>query len=76
MSSKEKSPAYQMYPKDFDTDEAVKLMTLEEIGAYVKLEPSPGRCVHRDPRHKNMVKKRRKPRVHRELARVDSELKI
>ena len=32
-----KSPAFQWYPKDFDSDETVKLMTLEEVGAYVLL---------------------------------------
>lgn len=33
----EKAPAYQWYPKDYDTDEAVKLMTYEEEGVYRRL---------------------------------------
>lgn len=33
----EKSPAFQFYPKDFLTDEAVDLMTLEQRGAYITL---------------------------------------
>lgn len=32
-----RSPAFQYYPKDFESDEHVKLMTLEEIGAYTLL---------------------------------------
>jgi uncharacterized protein YdaU (DUF1376 family) len=32
-----KSPAFQWYPKDFESDEVVKLMNLEEIGAYFVL---------------------------------------
>jgi uncharacterized protein YdaU (DUF1376 family) len=37
MPSIDKSPAYQWYPKDWDTDEAVKLMTYEEEGIYRRL---------------------------------------
>lgn len=33
----DKAPAYQWYPKDFDTDEAVKLMTYEQEGIYRRL---------------------------------------
>ena len=33
----EKSPAYQWYPKDWDTDESVKLMTYEQEGIYRRL---------------------------------------
>lgn len=33
----EKSPAFQFYPKDFLTDDAVLAMTNEQIGAYVLL---------------------------------------
>lgn len=33
----EKSPAFQWYPKDFDTDEVVRLLPLAGIGFYVKL---------------------------------------
>lgn len=33
----QKSPAYQWYPKDYDTDEAVKLMTYEQEGIYRRL---------------------------------------
>lgn len=33
----EKSPAFQWYPKDYSADINVKLMTLEERGAYVEL---------------------------------------
>jgi uncharacterized protein YdaU (DUF1376 family) len=32
-----KAPAYQWYPKDYDTDEAVKLMTYEQEGIYRRL---------------------------------------
>ena len=32
-----KAPAYQWYARDFEADEAVKLMTLEEEGAYRRL---------------------------------------
>ncbi len=34
---KQKAPAYQWYPKDYDTDEAVKLMTYEQEGIYRRL---------------------------------------
>ena len=33
----DKSPAFQFYPKDFLTDEAVVLMSNEQIGAYIVL---------------------------------------
>jgi uncharacterized protein YdaU (DUF1376 family) len=33
----QKSPAYQWYPKDYDSDEAVKLMTYEQEGIYRRL---------------------------------------
>ncbi len=33
----EKAPAFQVYTKDFDTDEKVMLMTLEQEGAYFRL---------------------------------------
>jgi uncharacterized protein YdaU (DUF1376 family) len=33
----DKSPAFQFYPRDFMTDDAVLLMTNEQIGAYVLL---------------------------------------
>lgn len=33
----DKAPAYQWYPKDYDSDEVVKLMTYEEQGQYRKL---------------------------------------
>jgi phosphoribosylaminoimidazole carboxylase (NCAIR synthetase) len=33
----QKAPAYQWYPKDYDTDEAVKLMTYEQEGIYRRL---------------------------------------
>ena len=33
----DKAPAYQWYPKDYDSDELVKLMTYEEQGIYRKL---------------------------------------
>lgn len=33
----EKAPAYQWYPKDYELDEAVKLMTYEEEGIYRRL---------------------------------------
>jgi len=32
-----KAPAYQWYPRDFEGDELVKLMSLEEEGAYRRL---------------------------------------
>lgn len=32
-----KAPAYQWYPKDYDTDETVKLMTYEQEGIYRRL---------------------------------------
>lgn len=32
-----KAPAYQWYPKDYDSDEAVKLMTYEQEGIYRRL---------------------------------------
>lgn len=35
--AKDKAPAYQWYPKDYDTDEAVKLMTYEQEGIYRRL---------------------------------------
>lgn len=34
---KRKAPAYQWYPKDYDSDEAVKLMTYEQEGIYRRL---------------------------------------
>lgn len=34
---KQKAPSYQWYPKDYETDEAVKLMTYEEEGIYRRL---------------------------------------
>jgi uncharacterized protein YdaU (DUF1376 family) len=34
---KEKSPAFQYYPKDMETDEVVKLMSNRQFGAYVRL---------------------------------------
>ena len=33
----EKAPAYQWYPKDYETDEAVMLMTYEQEGIYRRL---------------------------------------
>ena len=33
----EKAPAYQWYPKDYENDEAVKLMTYEQEGIYRRL---------------------------------------
>ena len=33
----EKSPAYRWYPKDYEADEAVKLMTYEQEGIYRRL---------------------------------------
>jgi hypothetical protein len=33
----DKAPAYQWYPKDYETDEAVKLMTYEQEGIYRRL---------------------------------------
>jgi len=33
----DKAPAYRWYPKDYDTDEAVKLMTYEQEGIYRRL---------------------------------------
>jgi hypothetical protein len=32
-----KSPAFQFYPKDFLTDENVRVMSLQERGAYITL---------------------------------------
>ena len=32
-----KSPAFQFYPKDFLTDEKVRVMSLQERGAYITL---------------------------------------
>lgn len=32
-----KAPAYQWYPKDYDSDEAVKLMSYEQEGIYRRL---------------------------------------
>ena len=32
-----KAPAYKWYPKDYDSDEAVKLMTYEQEGIYRRL---------------------------------------
>ncbi len=37
MAAAEKAPAYQWYPKDYETDEAVKLMTYEQEGIYRRL---------------------------------------
>ena len=37
MGARAKAPAYQWYPKDFETDEAVKLMTYEQEGIYRRL---------------------------------------
>lgn len=37
MSRESKAPAYQWYPKDYDSDEAVKLMTYEQEGIYHRL---------------------------------------
>ncbi len=34
---REKAPAYQFYPRDYESDEAVKLMTYEEEGIYRRL---------------------------------------
>lgn len=36
-NDKQKAPAYQWFPKDYDIDEAVKLMTYEEEGIYRRL---------------------------------------
>lgn len=33
----EKAPAYQWFPKDYESDEAVKLMTYEQEGIYRRL---------------------------------------
>ena len=33
----DKPPAYQWYPKDAETDEAYRLMTCEQLGAYERL---------------------------------------
>jgi len=33
----DKAPAYQWYPKDFDSDESVKFMTYEQEGVYRRL---------------------------------------
>ena len=35
--AKEPSPAFQFYPREFEGDENVKAMSLEEVGAYVRL---------------------------------------
>lgn len=35
--AQEKAPAYQWYPKDYELDEAVKLMTYEQEGIYRRL---------------------------------------
>ncbi len=35
--AQEKAPAFQFYPKDFLTDGRVAAMSLEEVGAYIKL---------------------------------------
>lgn len=35
--AQEKAPAYQWYPKDYENDEAVKLMTYEQEGIYRRL---------------------------------------
>jgi len=37
MAGTTKAPAFQLYPKDFDTDENVREMTDEELGFYVRL---------------------------------------
>lgn len=37
MSSQKAPPAFQLYTKDFDTDENVMLMTCEQEGAYFRL---------------------------------------
>lgn len=37
MTKAAKAPAYQWYPKDYDSDEAVKLMTYEQEGIYRRL---------------------------------------
>jgi uncharacterized protein YdaU (DUF1376 family) len=37
MSDKQKPPAYQWYPKDYESDEAVRLMTYEQEGIYRRL---------------------------------------
>lgn len=34
---KQKAPSYPWFPKDYDTDEAVKLMTYEQEGIYRRL---------------------------------------
>lgn len=34
---REPAPAYQWYPKDYENDEAVKLMTYEQEGIYRRL---------------------------------------
>lgn len=34
---KQKAPAYSWYPKDYETDEAVKFMTYEQEGIYRRL---------------------------------------
>lgn len=36
-SSDRKAPAYLWYPKDYESDEAVKLMTYEQEGIYKRL---------------------------------------
>lgn len=37
MAEKQKPPAYQWYPKDYESDEAVRLMTYEQEGIYRRL---------------------------------------
>lgn len=37
MNSSKRSPAYQWYVKDYESDEAVKLMTYEQEGIYHRL---------------------------------------
>lgn len=37
MTPKEKSPAFQWYPKDFETDEVAACMSLSERGVYITL---------------------------------------
>jgi hypothetical protein len=37
VSPDNKAPAYQFFPKDYDADEAVRLMTYEQEGVYRRL---------------------------------------
>jgi len=37
VAKKEKSPAFQFYPKDFLSDMNVQIMTNEDVGVYIKL---------------------------------------